>query len=110
MGVETSCDLLLMAWKVAEVLVGRIRPEGRHAPYTGSVGARGQGPAGSLLAAELSEDPRPRDSVPGSLGGRGAEDLLAGPGGRAGALGGGEGAWHPGRWRLSRVGVVPEGS
>lgn len=29
---------------------------------------------GSLLAAGLSEDPRPWDSVPGSPGGRGPED------------------------------------
>lgn len=67
-GVESS----------SEVLVGQVRPVGWHAAPHGSAGARGeprgQGPVGSLLAAGLSEDPRPWDSVPGSPGGRGPED------------------------------------
>ena len=37
-------------------------------------GSPEEGPVGSLLAAGLSEDPRPWDSVPGSLGGCGPKD------------------------------------
>lgn len=88
--------------------MGRIRPVGQHAALHGSTGARGQGPVGSLLAAELSEDPWPRDSVPGSLGGRGAEDrslqalgeeLVLWEAGRAPGTQGG-GAEQVGGWSL----------
>ena len=65
---------------------------------------------GSLLAAGLSEDPRPWDSVPGSPGGRGPEDRSLQNLGEELVL------WETGRGlaprevAVGRWGGVPEGS